>query len=159
MITSKPLRQLIELTLDTHSMRGPIEKGPIADEILESTPDEYWALADIHNIRRAGIMAELTALMNRPLPPQAIDLILNSPAVPNKFRKAIAGLPRYICINGGKHPKHSLTLVARREHWTENTAMKGGLEKEIRVSKNVSRNMDDLLEWAGKESLAELLGA
>ncbi len=160
MITSKPLRQLIELTLDTHSMRGPIEKGIIADEILVSTPDEYWAQADIRNIRRAGIMSELTSMMNRPLPQQAIDLIFNSPAVPDKYRKPIAGLPRYICVNGGgRHALHALTLVATRAQWQENTALKGDIETKIRVSKNVSRNMDDLLEWTGKESLAELLEA
>ena len=160
MITSKPLRQLIEITLDTHSMRGPIVKRDVTDEILSSAPDEYWALADIKEARSLIVMAMLTHLMQRPLPEEAIDLILRSPAVPDKYRKALAGLPRFICINnGGRHPEHILTLVASREHWRKNTAMKGALEKEIRVSKNVSRNMDDLLGWADKKNLSELLEA
>lgn len=160
MITSKPLRQLIELTLDTHSMRGPIVKTDVKDEILSSAPDEIWALADLKEARGLSVMSMLTHLMNRPLPNEAIDLILKSPAVPDKYRKALAGLPRYICINnGGRKAEHSLTLVASLEHWQANTAMKGTLEKEVRVSKNVSRNMEDLLAWAGKQNLAELLEA
>lgn len=160
MITSKPLRQLIELTLDTHSMRGPIIKADLKDEILSAAPDEIWALADLKEARGLIVMGMLTHLMNRPLPDEAIALILKSPAVPDKYRKALAGLPRYICINsGGKKSEHSLTLVASLEHWRSNTIMKGTLEKEVRVSKNVSRNMEDLLAWAGKENLAELLDA
>ena len=160
MITSKPLRQLVELTLDTHSMRGPIVKADVADEVLDSAPSEYWALADTKGGQRLMVMGLLTHLMQRPLPDEAIDLILKSPAVPDEYRNALAGLPRWICIEeGGRRPKHSLTLIASRGHWQANTALKGTLEKEVRVSKNVSRNMDDLLAWAGKNNLAELLEA
>ncbi len=153
---SKPLKQLITLTLDTKGMQGPVTLRGVAEEVLSSAPDDYYSLADDREARLALIQGETKRQMRESLSEHDTDLI--SSTVPKKYRKTIARLPKFICVSarGGRGSQHVMSLVATEEDWNANYELKAYVTRRAGMSRDDARDIRDLLRMLGASSLKDI---
>lgn len=155
---SKPLRQHLELILDSMGMEGPVIRRAVAQRAYEEAPSDYWALADRKNADIAYLQSEVTKLMNEPASPAVVQQILDSGIVPENLRDTVMGLPRFICISsrGGAGAEHVMSWLATRGQWENNFRLKDFVTERARISRDGARDIRDLLKATRAENLLAL---
>lgn len=156
---SRPLRQTIDVVLDTMGMRGPVKRRDVAEEVLRSAPEDYWSIGDLREARLAYLQGEIATRMAETHSAEYIERYLT--CVPDKYRAMLRKVPRFICISprGGRDSEHVMTFAATPEHWAANYALKDHVVQATVVSRDHARDIHDLLTASGAKSLMELLGA
>lgn len=153
---SKPLRQTIDITLDTMGMSGPVKRRDVAEAVMRSTPDEYWAEADKRDARLAYIQSAVTTRMNEVHSPEYVGQYLHN--VPKDVREALTSVPRFICITprGGRDAVHVLAVMATPDQWLANFNLKNKVVEATTQSRERSRDMHDLLAKHAASCLLDL---
>ncbi len=156
---SRPLKQLIALVLDTKGMEGPVTRRELADEVMKLAASDQWSASDQYNANRDYIQKGITVQMGEAHSPEFIAVHFSH--IPEEHRDTLRKIPLYICISsgGGRGSQHIRTLVATKEHWEANFALKDQIVQATRVSRNRSRDIRDLLEATGAGCLADLLNS
>lgn len=154
---SKPLRQAVDLALDTMGMRGPIKRRDVAEQVLRSAPDEYWSAGDLRESKIHYLQGEIAARMGEFHSTEFIEQHLIY--VPEKYRDMLRKMPRFICISprGGRDAEHVMTFLATPEHWAANFALKDYGVQALTGSRDFARDFHDLLVSRGARSLADFL--
>lgn len=153
---SKPLRQAVDLALDTLGMQGPVTRREVAEHVMRSAPDDYWSVGDLRDARIAYLQSEIASRMGEALSEGYIDRFL--PHVPEQHRAMLQKVPRFICISprGGREAQHVMSFVATVEHWDANFKLKDHVVQATTVSRDFARDIRDLLLATGCRSLIEL---
>jgi len=156
---SKPLRQAVDLALDTMGMRGPVRRRDVAEEVLRAASDDYWALGDLREAKLAYLHNEIAVRMTAAHSPEFIEPYLTH--VPDKYRAMLRRIPRFICVSprGGRDAQHVMTFCATPADWEANFALKDHIVEATRISRDSARDIRDLLVATGCNSLAELLSS
>ena len=155
---SKPLRQAIDLELDTMGMRGPIKRRDVAQRVMLTAPEDYWSERDKAEARLSYLQKQVKSRMNESHSPEYIERYLTS--VPDELRTIFRKVPRFICISprGGQESEHVMTFVATRENWAANYALKDHVVQATKISRDHARDIIDLLDAGGADTLMDLLG-
>ena len=156
---SKPLKQIVAMVIDSRGMEGPITRRALAEEVMRMAGNDKWSVADEYGARLAFLQNEITTQMNEPHSAAFIERHMVD--IPEQFRDTLRKIPRFICVSprGGRAADHVMTLIATREHWEANFALKDHIVQATRISRNESRDIRDLLEATGATCLADLLGS
>ncbi len=152
---SKPIKQAVSMVLDTLGMEGPVTRRAIAERVMRFNPP--WSVSDEYDAKLALVQRETRDQMNAPHSREFIDHHLDH--IPEEIRDTIRNIPFYICISpsGGRSAVHIRTLLATKEHWEANFALKDRIAEATRLSSEESRDIRDLLEVTGARCLADLL--
>lgn len=153
---SKQLKQGVRLALDTMGMRGPVTRREVAEEALNHLPSSYWALADVGDAKLHYLIDAVTELMREPLSQDYIDQHL--PHVPEKFRHLLYETPSFICTNrrGGPKSQHVMSFKATRDDWASYIKLKTALIDHTTRKRDGDREILDMLEMLGVQTLEEL---
>jgi len=155
---NKPLREVMNVALDTMSMQGPIKIRDVAERTLSQAPSEYWSL-DVDRAARIDYLCRhVKHDMAEKLSMDYVEKYL--PRIPEEYHAMFKGFPKYICINprGGRDSEHVLTILASPEQWAANIHLKDRVLDATQSSRNKSRDFLDLLKDGGAESLYDLFG-
>jgi hypothetical protein len=154
---SKPLKQAIDLALDTLGMQGPVTRREVAEEVLRAAPDDHWSYGDLREARLAFIQREVAARMGEAHSPEFIERHLTR--IPDEYRAMLRKVPRFICVsaNGGAGSHHVMSFVATAEQWQANFDLKKRVVEASTISRDHARDIRDLLVSTGARSLADLL--
>lgn len=154
---SKPLRQLIDTTLDTAGMSGPFRRRDIAERVYRSAPDDYWTLADAKEARVSWLMDVLHTRMTETHSQQFIDQYFSH--LPDEVIGLLGAIPRFICISagGGREAEHVMSVMATPEHWDANFKLKDRIAKATMAKRNEARSVRDLLVANRVQSLMEFV--
>ena len=155
-MNSKPLKQSISLVLDTKGMQGPITRRSVAEEVMRIAGKECWSASDEWEAKLAYVQKEIRTQMNEAYSQEFIER--NVLYVPEQYRDTFCKMSRFICISskGGRDSDHVMTLVATKDHWEANFALKDRIVQATRASRDESRDIRDLLEMSGASCLADL---
>lgn len=154
---SKPLRQAVDLALDTMGMQGPVTRRQVAQRVIEMTTDQDWALGDQVEARIAYLQQEIASRMSAPHSPHIVQQYATR--IPPAYRNLFDKLPRFICISprGGREAQHVMALNATADDWAANMRLKERITEATAISTDVSRSIHDLLRATRSTSLADLL--
>ncbi len=154
---SRPIKQAVAMALDTLGMDGPVTRRAIAEEVMRYPPP--WSVSDEYGAKLALVQREAKVQMNAPHSQEFIERHMGH--VPEEIRDTIRNIPFYICISprGGRDAVHVRALLATKEHWEANFALKDHIVQATRLSRDESRDIRDLLEMTGAECLADLLNS
>lgn len=152
---SKPVKQAIAMALDTIGMEGPVTRRAIAEEVMRLNPP--WSVSDEYDAKLASYQREAKVQMNAPHSRVFIKRELSH--IPEEIRDTIRNLPFFICTSpgGGRDAVHIRTLLATKEDWEANFALKDRIMQATRFSRDGSRDIRDLLETTGAGCLADLM--
>lgn len=157
---SKALRQRLLLTLDSMGARGPVTRRGVAEEVVKMTAfnGRFWSLADEHAARLIYIQSEVTRAMRAPHSEHVVAQYFGQ--VPQEYRAALFGLPRFICISpgGGHGAQHVMSLLATPDEWEANSTLKDRVVELSQISADESRSIRRLLQYTKRQTLSELLG-
>lgn len=153
---SKPLRQAVDLALDTMGMQGPVTRRQVAERVILMTTDDDWALGDQREARVAYLQQEIAARMSAPHSAHIVQQYAHG--IPPAYRNLFDKLPRFICISprGGREAQHVMSLNATADDWAANMRLKERIAEATAFSTDVSRTIHDLLRSTGSGSLADL---
>jgi hypothetical protein len=156
---SKPLKQAIDLALDTMGMRGPVTRREVAEEVMRAAPEDHWSFGDLRDARLAYIQTEVAARMGETHTPEFIERHLTH--IPEKYRAMLRKVPRFICVSaqGGRGAQHVMAFIATPDDWASNFDLKDFVVERTRVSRDHARDIRDLLVSTGASSLADLMRA
>ena len=155
---SRPLKQAIQLALDTMGMQGPISRRDVARQVKRVSPPDHWSLEDHDDADMAYLMGGVRVCMNQPHSDAFIDQHLAN--MPDELRAKFHNTPRFICISagGGRDSQHVMTFLATPEQFDNNFKLKDRVVRATTVSRDVSRDIRDLLKLHNANSLCELFG-
>lgn len=153
---SDTLNKGIALASDIMTMRGPITKREVAEEVLRSCRPDTWAeterreayvmyaIKNVHHYFNSSVSAEIST-----------DIL---DAIPHEYRKHFNALPRMICVSahGGAGAQHVNSLLATAKDWQRNFELKDFIAQKIWSGRNVSRDIRNLLMSLNVNCLADL---
>lgn len=154
---SKKLKEIIRMTMDVRAMDGPVTRRGLAEEIMRVSASEHWSAADEYNARLDYLMGEIKQEMMQVHSDEFIARELSH--APEELRDTLRKIPQWICVTarGGRGSEHVKAVLATPEQWAANFALKDQIVEATRVSRNESRDIQDLLETTGASCLADLL--
>lgn len=154
---SRPLKQAINLALDTLGMQGPVTRRQVAEKVLRETTQDHWAVGDEREAKIAYLMTGVAEAMNEPHGNHIVEQYMFR--VPEEYRAVLRGLPRFICVSprGGRASEHVMTILATPEQWAANFELKDRIVEATTISRDESRAILLLLKSTGARSLSELL--
>ncbi len=152
---SRPIKQAVAMALDTLGMEGPVTRRAIAEAVMRYPPP--WSVSDEYDAKLALVQRETRVQMNAPHSPEFIKRHISQ--IPEEHRATLRNIPLYICIspNGGRGADHVRTLMATKEQWEANFALKDRIVQATRLSRNESREISELLETTGAACLADIM--
>ena len=124
---------------------------------MRRSTKKLWSVVDEHKALMVALQLEIGRYMGEAHSAEFIERNLGP--VPKIYGPMLTSISRFICISsrGGKGALHMMTLLATREHWDANFALKDYLMQATRVSRDASREIRDLLTETGAGCLADLL--
>lgn len=155
-MSSDTLNKGIALASDMMTMRGPITKREVAEEVLRSCRPDTWAEAERREAYVMYAMKSVNHYFNGSVGAEISVEILN--AIPQEYRKHFNALPRMICVSahGGVGSQHVNSLLATAEDWQSNFELKDFIAQKLWSGRNVSRDIRNLLMSLNVTCLAEL---
>lgn len=153
---SKKLKEIIRMTMDVRSMDGPVTRRALAEETMRVSANEHWSASDEYEARLSYLMDEIKYEMAQVHSDEFITRELSH--APEEIRDTLRKIPQWICISarGGRGSEHVKAVLATPEQWAANFALKDQIVEATRVSRNESRDVQDLLESTGASCLADL---
>lgn len=148
------------VTLDTMGAKGPVTRREVAEEVVRLTQmnRKYWSAADEAAARMMYIQTQVARAMAEPHSEHIVERHMGT--IPQQYRAALFGLPRFICISpgGGKGAQHVMALLATEEQWAANAQLKDRIVELSRISADESRSIASLLRYEKKATLSDVLG-
>lgn len=141
-MSSKPLRELTALVVDSAAMNGPITRRDVAEEIVRRCPKDHFDPGEEAEWIIQGVMNNyVTAHMNKPLSEHMTEKVLRS--LPPDLREVVDGMPSYICItpSGGRKSQHVMTVLATVEQ------VRANVELKTAVSEHAESSLADARDW------------
>lgn len=153
---SRPLRQAVDLALDTLGMQGPITRRQVAEEVIRSTTDDCWSYADQREARIAYLQREIADRMAQPVGDHLVQEYL--PHVPAEYRTLVDGLPRFICVTprGGRDSQHVMSIFATADQWAASYRLKDKIAKATENHRDRDRSVHLMLQSFGAATLVDL---
>ena len=154
---SKPLKQHIAMALDHLGMEGPVTRREVAEEAMRYITPDCWSVSDRYEADMAFFQKGIRDLMNETHSPGFIDHNLD--CIPEGIRDTLREIPVWICVSprGGRSAVHVRALLATKEQWEANFALKDNIVQATRLSRNASRDIRNLLDSTGSDCLSDLM--
>ena len=156
---SKPLRQKLQLGIDTLGMRGEYEVSEVVDFALRIMTPEDWALADRTSADRQYLSTQAKKLMVSMI---SIEILENFGVhIPEEYAAALSGLPANVCVSarGGRHAKWRHVITVSLADWKSNLALRDMIAEYATQARDHKADIVRLLVETGSDSIADLLSA